>query len=160
MEEKDKALKKIDKASEFFGLDSSKRTVFEISQGEDNEKKLTLKSGSWSDEEPWFGIDENNEVHTMISIKSLANLIAATKNAMQENFNLKLERSILQHTPVDFGDAWIVCMDEIRRLTGANPNAKRLSLDVDAVVSRVKSLHPNLFIDIEELIKTKAGGRE
>ena len=51
-------------------------------------------------------------------------------------------------------------MDEIRRLTGANPNAKRLSLDVDAVVSRVKSLHPNLFIDIEELIKTKAGGRE
>ena len=90
MEEKEKALKKIDKASEFFGLDSSKRTVFEISQGEDNEKKLTLKNGSWSDEEPWFGIDENNEVHTMISIKSLANLIAATKNAMQENFNLKL----------------------------------------------------------------------
>ena len=96
----------------------------------------------------------------MISIKSLANLIAATKNAMQENFNLKLERSILQHTPVDFGDAWTVCMDEIRRLTGASPSAKRLSLDVDAVVSRVKSLHPNLFIDIEELIKAKAGGRE
>ena len=159
MEKNDKALKKIEQINEFFGLDDVKNsTVFEISHDpETNEKKLTLKKGSWSDEEPWFGIDEAGAVHTMVSLKSLNNLIQVAKGAIAENFNLKLERSILQHAPVDFGDAWIVCMDEIRKVTSENPEMKKINLDLDAIVSRVKQSHPNLFIDIEELVRQRHG---
>ncbi|MDA3062286.1 MULTISPECIES: DUF2603 domain-containing protein [unclassified Campylobacter] len=158
MEKNDKALTKIDQINEFFGIEDANNTVFEISHDpQTNEKKLTLKKGSWSDEEPWFGIDESGELHTMVSLKSLNNLIRVAKGAIAENFNLKLERSILQQAPVDFGDAWIVCMDEIRKITSENPSIKKINLDLDAIVSRVKQSHPNLFIDIEELVRSRNG---
>ena len=92
---KDEIYKKIDKASEILGLSDDEKTIFEITNDpQTNEKKLVLKSGSWEQGEPWFGIDEKGELHTMVSIKSLSNLIQIAKNAMKENFDLKLEKSI------------------------------------------------------------------
>lgn len=132
------------------------KTIFEIADGNDkNEKMLTLKSGSWSSKEPWFGIDENKNLHTMVSIKSLNNLIEAYKKLAKENFDLRLEKSIAGHLPINFGDVWTVCMDDIQKIALANPDKSVLNLNLNAVVSNVKKNHPNLFINIENIIKER-----
>ena len=89
----------------------------------------------------------------MVSLSMLSNLVSLYKNAARENFNLKLEKSILQRIPIDFGDVWIVCMDEIKKVAKKNQNMNTLNINFDAVVEKVKSEHPNLFVDIENLIK-------
>lgn len=114
---KDEIKKQIEQSSENFGLTNKEKTIFEISSNDKNgDKKLVLKSGSWQGDEPWFGIDENGGLHTMVSLSMLSNLVSLYKNAARENFNLKLEKSILQRIPIDFGDVWIVCMDEIKKV--------------------------------------------
>lgn len=156
MEKNEEIYHKIDQTSEIFGLKDEEKTIFEIIENSDtNEKKLTLKSGSWNSKEPWFGIDKNGELHTMISIKSLSSLIGACKSAMKENFDLKLEKSILKKAPIDFGDVWVVCMDEIKELAKENENINHLNIDLDNIVDRAKKKHPNLFVNIDELIRNR-----
>ena len=151
---KDEIKKQIEQSSENFGLTNKEKTIFEISSNDKNgDKKLVLKSGSWQGDEPWFGIDENGGLHTMVSLSMLSNLVSLYKIAARENFNLKLEKSILQRIPIDFGDVWIVCMDEIKKVAKKNQNMNTLNINFDAVVEKVKSEHPNLFVDIENLIK-------
>lgn len=145
---------KIDKTSEIFGINDKEKTIFEILQVSNvNEKKLVLKSGSWESMEPWFGIDENGEIHTMISIKSLLDIVKTCKKVMKENFDLKLEKSILQKMPIDFNDVLAVCMDEIRKI-GDKKQISYVSLNLDNVVEKVKKEHPNLFVDLNELMES------
>lgn len=136
---------------EVFGKDGSEKTIFEIVDDGDKKKMLTLKSGSWSSKEPWFGVDEDNNLHTMVSIKSLMNLIESYRDLARENFDLRLEKSIAQHLPIDFGDVWTVCMDEIRNLARKEPEKATLNIDLNEIVSSVKKKHPNLFVDMESI---------
>lgn len=157
--DKNETYKKINEVSEAFGIRDDEKTIFEIvTSGDINEKKLMLKSGSWGATEPWFGIDEANNLHTMVSIKSLSNLIQAYKRALKENFDLRLEKSIWQHVPVDFGDVWMVCMDEIKSIASENENSKNLDIDLDFVVDKVKKKYPNLFVDLKDFINESRNG--
>ncbi|QKF64266.1 DUF2603 domain-containing protein [Campylobacter corcagiensis] len=141
---------KIDEIHEILGDDKNEKTIFEIVDSDDK-KMLTLKSGSWNSSEPWFGVDGDQNLHTMVSIKSLTKFIESYRNLARENFDLRLERSIAQHLPIDFGDVWTVCMDEIRRIALENPKSTTLNIDLNEIVSKVKQDHPNLFIDLERV---------
>lgn len=144
----------VDKINEFsssLGINKDEQTILEIVASNDNEKVLSLKSGHWQAPEPWFVVDENDKIHTLISIASLKNMLEGIKQLQKENFELKLEKAIYQQIPIDFNDAWIVAMDEIRK-QGKN-GLMEVNIDLDKLMANIKKEHPNLFVDMEAMMK-------
>ena len=138
--------------SKDIGLDGDK-TVIEIENTDNPEvKNLSLKSGSWSANEPWFVVDENNKLHTMMSINSVNKIVENFRTTQEENFNLKLEKTIWQNIPIDFQDVWSVAMDEIKTMaTEEAKEVKVISVDLDKLVTKIKQEHPNLFLNLKDL---------
>ncbi|MGP1485369.1 MAG: DUF2603 domain-containing protein [Campylobacter sp.] len=144
---------KIDDLSEEFGIKDEEKTIFEIAKTSDpHQKNLSLKSGTWDGVEPWFAIDEEQNLHTMVSVKSLLELIKAYKNVQKELFELRLEKSIWQNVPIDFGDVWAVAMEEVNKISdsGASQN---VDVNLDKLVKNIKKEYPNLFVNMEEIMK-------
>lgn len=134
---------------------NDEKTVIKIKPTEQkNEKLCVLENGSWDGNEPWFIVDEHSKLHTLMSVESLTKLADTLKEVQEENFNLKLEKTLWKYVPVDFGDAWAVAMDEIKTMTTTPPNAKVVNINLNSLVKKIKKKHPNLFLDIEDLIPT------
>lgn len=142
--------------SKEIGLKGDK-TVIEIEKTQNPDvKQLNLKSGSWEAAEPWFIVDENKKLHTMMSMDSVNKIIDNFKGAQQENFNLKLEKTIWQNVPLDFHDVWAVAMDEIKQMaTREKKDVKVINVDLENLVARIKKEHPNLFLDLKDLQITR-----
>jgi len=142
-----KEFKMIEKISKGLNLNKQKeQTVLEIVPSEEaNAKLLRLKNGSWNNtKEPWLVYDEQQKLHALLSIDTLSKMIEHFKQAEQETFALRLEKSILQHLPLDFQDVWTVAMEEI------NKSNKR-EIDFDKLIKKIKKEHPNLFLDLKDL---------
>ncbi len=143
----------IEKIKKYVGDDNVQyETVIEVENTDNPDvKTLNLKSGTWSGKEPWFVIDENQKLHTMISIDSINKLINNFKQLQQDNFELKLEKTILQHVPIDYQDVWVVAMDEIKKIAIKKGNEKTLNIDLEKLLRKIKKEHPNLFLNLKDL---------
>lgn len=145
-------LKLIDEFSQNLGMKKEDQTILELKKTEkENEKLLVLKNGSFDAPEPWFIVDENDEIHTLVSLKSLKNILENLKQSQKESFELKLEKAIYQQIPIDFNDAWIVAMDEIKRK--AQNGIMEINIDLDKLILDIKKEHPNLFVDMEAMVE-------
>jgi len=160
MEEKDEKydielVDKINALSKSLGFTRDNQTLLEIKKTDDkNIKELHLKNGSWESNEPWFAIDTDDEqkAYAFIPADAFSQMVEAMKTAQQENFNLKLEKTIWQNVPIDFEDVWVVAMEDIRNhARRENPN-KQVSIDLDKLLKKIKKEHPNLFINLKEFI--------
>ncbi len=156
----DKKMSSIDKIniiSKKIGLDKNQeKTVINIESTEDPSKKLlTLKSGDWDGDEPWFAIDENDKIHTIVSIDTLLQIIKSLRKAQEENFNLKLEKTIWQNIPIDFQDVWVVAMNEIKKQLKISKDKKTVGIDTQKVIQDIKKKHPNLFLNLDMYLPPK-----
>ena len=142
----------INAISKDIGLDGDK-TVIKIENTDTPEiKQLSLKSGSWKANEPWFVVDENQKLHTMMSINSIHKIVDNFKATQEENFNLKLEKTIWQNIPIDFQDVWAVAMDQIKSMvTNKDEDIKVINVDLEELITKIKTEHPNLFLNFKDL---------
>ncbi|CAM4138819.1 DUF2603 domain-containing protein [Campylobacter armoricus] len=148
----------IDELSNHLGIEKHNQTIFHLTHINEKEKKLSLKNGHELAPEPWFIIDENDEVKTMFSVKTLIEFLQNAKEMQKDNFELKLEKAIYQQIPIDFNDVWIVAMDEIKHQIAKG--AKEVNIDLDKLISNIHNKYPNLFIDMKEMMqKVKSNER-
>lgn len=138
--------------SKDIGLNEDK-TVIKIENTEDQKiKQLNLKSGSWSTTKPWFVVDENQKLHTMMSINSVNKIVKNFRETQEENFNLKLEKVIWQNIPIDYQDVWAVAMDEIKFLiANKDQDTQVINVDLEKLITKIKAEHPNLFLNLKDL---------
>ena len=153
LQNSNRAMDKINEFSGQLGIKNDDKTVLEITASEGESKTLRLKSGRWDAPEPWFVIDESQRVHTLVSIASLKNLLEGLRGLQREAFELRLEKAIYQQIPIDFNDAWVVAMDEIKKQ--AKGGLMEMNIDLDKLMSKVKKQHPNLFVDMEAMMRER-----
>lgn len=140
--------KKIDKLANKLGIEGQK-TILKLKNGEDvNQKILELQSGDFEEAKPWFIVDENENIYPLIPMELLFKILNATKSAVQENLNIKLEKAIMQEFPIDYNDVFTVAMNEVESAIASPKEKSVLSLNVDGIVKKIKKKHPNLFYNI------------
>lgn len=143
----------VDKIAKELGIvPSDNITIVKIKDSEDpNKKTLELIRGSWDSKAPWFVVGEDNRVHVLSTLDSIVELINSLKKSSYENFNLKLEKAILENLPIDFNDVWVVAMKEIQDRLSKSKNKNLLDIDIKKIVKDIKKNHPNLFFKLKDL---------
>ena len=145
-------LEKINKMASDLGIENPTNvTIVKLSDTEDpNKKTLELIQGDWENRAPWFVIGKDDRVFVLSSIESILQLIKSLNEAKYENFNLKLEKAILENLPIDFNDVWVVAMSEIQKRLSESKNKNLLDIDIKKLVQDIKKNHPNLFMSLKD----------
>ena len=82
----------------------------------------------------------NNELKITLEVEEYIKIMETLKNVLKENFELKLEKAIMNEFPVDYDDVKAVVLEEMKRNSEAS---------VDEILDKVKLEHPNLFYNLE-----------
>jgi hypothetical protein len=82
----------------------------------------------------------NNELKITLEVEEYIKIMETLKNVLKENFELKLEKAIMNEFPVDYDDVKAVVLEEMKRNSEAS---------IDEILDKVKLEHPNLFYSIE-----------
>ncbi|MBD3789809.1 MAG: DUF2603 domain-containing protein [Campylobacterales bacterium] len=146
-------LDKIKTLSENMGYADGEKTIFEIKSTDDpNIKQLILQSGRWDDDKPMFAFDTENiqKAYVFIPSENFAQLLNALRTSKEENFNLKLEKTIWRYVPVDFEDVWVVAMDQIKKTIQNHKGNKPVSINLDQLIADIKKEHPSLFVNLKD----------
>ncbi len=147
----DQQLKKIDAVAAKMGMPKPhERPVLQIKPGEkENQKILELKRGEWSDDQPWFVIDEKGNLMVLSSAEAMMNIMQSLQHMGEEVFKARLERAIAKELPIDFHDVWTVAMHELgQRIKEGHATS---AVDLDNLVKNIKRKHPNLFYSLKDL---------
>ena len=134
----------LENISQTLGISKKRRTTFELEDMDNNQMKLSYK-GKANLNTPWFGM-YGDKPCALVPAGLFEAVINARKNAHKDNSELKLERSILQNLPIDFGDVWTVAIEEIKKA-----NYKK-EPNLDRLIATIKKEHPNLFLDMRSLV--------
>ena len=149
-------IKKIDALAKTLGFDHNPHTIYEIRKKEGDEtNELTPIQGVWSEENPMFAIDQDDpkKVYVFMNAKLISAILNMLQQTNQENFNLKLEKAIYKHVPVDFEDVRVVAMEKIKEKTKAleQDGNQPLRINLDELIADIKKEHPSLFVDLGKI---------
>jgi len=146
----EKQLEEIDFIATKLGMPKPKeRPVLEIKPGDDDRHKiLELKRGSWSDEQPWFVIDEDGKLMVFSSAEAMMSIMNSLQHMGEEVFKSRLERAIAKELPIDFHDVWTVAIHELQKRL-KDGNAEPSSVNLENLVKNIKQEHPNLFYSLK-----------
>ncbi|MCI6563996.1 DUF2603 domain-containing protein [Campylobacter sp.] len=139
------SLKIIENISHTLGISDRERITFDIEEVSSNELRIRIVNGTKNFKSPWFAI-KNEEPYIFMPAEILDMVFRMLRTAQKESFDLRLERSIWQHMPIDFGDVWRVAMDELARGNFAKEP------DLEKLIAKIKQEHPNLFVDMTGFI--------
>ena len=139
------SLKIIENISHTLGISDRERITFDIKEVSSNELRVRIVNGTKNFKSPWFAI-KNEEPYIFMPAEILDMVFRMLRTAQKESFELRLERSIWQHMPIDFGDVWRVAMDELARGNFAKEP------DLEKLIAKIKQEHPNLFVDMTSFI--------
>ena len=139
------SLKIIENISHTLGISDRERITFDIEEVSSNELRIRIVNGTKNFKSPWFAI-KNEEPYIFMPAEILDMVFRMLRTAQKESFELRLERSIWQHMPIDFGDVWRVAMDELARGNFAKEP------DLEKLIAKIKQEHPNLFVDMTSFI--------
>lgn len=139
------SLKIIENISYTLGISDRERITFDIEEVSSNELRVRIVNGTKNFKSPWFAI-KNEEPYIFMPAEILDMVFRMLRTAQKESFELRLERSIWQHMPIDFGDVWRVAMDELARGNFAKEP------DLEKLIAKIKQEHPNLFVDMTSFI--------
>lgn len=139
------SLKIIENISHTLGISDRERITFDIEEVSSNELRVRIVNGTKNFKSPWFAI-KNEEPYIFMPAEILDMVFRMLRTAQKESFELRLERSIWQHMPIDFGDVWRVAMDELARGNFAKEP------DLEKLIAKIKQEHPNLFVDMTGFI--------
>ncbi len=97
--------------------------------------------------------DKNKDPHILLPIESLNALLENLASLREENLELKLERAIWKYVPIDFADTWTVVMSELEDKKRHNEVLDDTNLN--KIVKDVKKKHPNLFLNLDDLLPSE-----
>lgn len=144
-------LREIDAVAKRLGMPKpSERPVMQIVPGESEDRKvLELRRGKWSDEQPWFIIDEEGKLLVLSTAEAMTAIMNSLQHMGEEVFKARLERAIAKELPIDFHDVWVVAMHELQQKLKEGAAAQ--SVDLENLVKSIKRKHPNLFYSLKDL---------
>ncbi len=97
--------------------------------------------------------DKDRDLNAVISVQSLNQIFDMLTELREENLELKLERAIWKYVPIDFADTWAVVMHELEDKKHQNEPIDDANLN--NIVKDVKKKHPNLFLNIDDLLPSE-----